>query len=366
MRAGRRSAKDEAAGLPRCEVFVNTGSLLLRAAPTSSAAPQRGGLRGPFAPWSPLPCPPTNTHPPAIYLTGQEMLLVSRNPSGMAESSPSPPRRVAPAAPSVPESCGVRMWGAGCGCGCGVRVWGAGAGCGCGVPLTLLSRRAPLRSTSSCGCGPASAAGTSCSAHSASASPAHSILRECVGNAPGCVRGAAPSRGEESEGQGPRRDRAGSGRAMKPRAEGMSPVCEPGPPPDSPPSPEDAHIFPSPLAFFFFPSLPRFRCQAQDWTRRDAGTGSAAFPSSQSRRLVRGGGSCTQPRGAHTSAAPMGEHDRLPSSQGCGSPHIPLGSAPAVRGSAPSVSTRDPQTPPALGTAQWQLKSRDTSDISDT
>lgn len=145
------------------------------------------------------------------------------------------------------------------------------------------------------------------------------MRRERSGMAPGscCER----RRGERSAGTS-----AGPGRSMKPWAEGMNPLSEPGPPPDSPPSPEDAHIFPSPFAFFFFPSLPRFRCQAQDWTRRDAGTGSAAFPSSQSG----GAGAASTSLGrTHITRSGGGSTTVSP-------PPAPPPRAAAVRGSAPS------------------------------
>lgn len=147
-------------------------------------------------------------------------------------------------------------------------------------------------------------------------------------------------RGERSAGTS-----AGPGRSMKPWAEGMSPLSEPGPPPDSPPSPEDAHIFPSPFAFFFFffPPFPGFAAKRRTGL---AGMLGREAPLSQAPRA---GGRGPHPPawGAHTSPAPGGE------ARPCPHHHPPL--HPGLRlceGRLPPVSTRDPQAPPALGTGQ--------------
>lgn len=69
-----------------------------------------------------------------------------------------------------------------------------------------------------------------------------------------------------------------------------------------------------------------------------------------------GAGAAPTTRGTHITPLRWGKHDHLPTShlstRGCGSPHLPLGGAPAVRGSVPSGQYQDPHAPPALGTGQ--------------
>lgn len=93
--------------------------------------------------------------------------------------------------------------------------------------------------------------------------------------------------GAEPPGRGWRR-RAGTAR-LQPAS------SAPGPAPDPPPPSPCVHseIFPS---FFFFFSPPRFRSQAQDWNRWDAGTGSGACPGTQGSLPTRGAGSRGAPK----------------------------------------------------------------------
>lgn len=203
--------------------------------------------------------------------------------------------------------------------GVGCRVQGAGS------PLTLLSRRAPLRSTSSCG--PASAAGTSCSAHSASASPEHSILRESSGNAPGTVRDGSGELLRAAERRAERRDLGGTGPVYEALGRGDEPSLRARPTSRFPSLPRGRSHFPFPVCFFFFSlpspvSLPSAGLDSQGcWD------GKRRFP----KLPERGAGAASTSLGrTHITRSGRGSTTVSPP------PPAPPPRAAAVRGSAPS------------------------------
>lgn len=174
--------------------------------------------------------------------------------------------------------------------------------------LTLLSLREPLRSTSSAGCDPPSAGGQSCRAQSASASPATSISPAAAGaeQDPGKGGGERTARGSEASAGSPSgasRSAAAAGTGLGRAARRGCTLLAPGPAPLPIPLPLPgyAQIFPS--SFFSLSLSPWFCRQAQDWSRRDAGTGSHAFPGTQG---LRGG----MPRCSHHISAPTNSEFR--------------------------------------------------------
>lgn len=132
----------------------------------------------------------------------------------------------------------------------------------------MPSLRDPLRSTSSCGCELPSEAAQSCTAHSSSSSDRADIRIPTTQSWPG-RRGSKPERDG-----GERREQRPEGAA----AEAERWDCSTS---RSVPSPCARSDFPFLFSPFFSLSLHWFCSQAQDWIRRDAGTGSCAFPGTQ-------------------------------------------------------------------------------------
>jgi len=254
----------------------------------------------------------------------------------------------------------------------------SGAGCGVRSLLTSITLRDLLRSTSTGEREPPSAAGQSCRAQRASASPAPSI-------AAGGRRGLGGGlRGREERGRRRDRRRAGCGgsgmrwarRSGPAWGSGISaswkyPLLSPRPSADSPPTPRvRPQNFPSPLHFLFFGlfSLPFPRFAA----KRRAG---AAGMLGRELRFPRHPGPALCPcrdRGAGVHPPRQGTppdtvHPRHPAS--ASSPHrsppspgLRPFSHPAqagrgvcgwAKGGCPlQAGTRDPRSPPAFSTGQ--------------
>lgn len=254
---------------------------------------------------------------------GWEKLLVSCNPSGMTESSPSPPRRIPSRQPE-----------------------------GRGVPAHLAEPPGPAALHQQRRLRPGQRGRDELQRAQRQRQPRAQhppgMRRERAGMRPGSC--SEPWGGERRAGTS-----AGLG-WQRPLYEALSRGDEPslGARPTSrfPSLPRGRSHFPFPfclLFFFFSPPFPGFAAKRRTGL---AGMLGREAPLSQAPRAGSGAGGRElhpPPRGTHITpldgeARPSPHHP--PSTQGCGSPHSPLGGAPAVRGSVPSGQCPGPPRSP--------------------